>query len=127
MPFDWNDFFTLAERLSREADVASKRTAIGRAYYYVFNAALERAELTAGKHPKGTSVHLWCWNAYTNTQDDACRRIGILGDRLHDKRIRMDYKSAVVPQLDTEVARVLAEARSFTQQRAALDPRFPRP
>jgi hypothetical protein len=34
MPFDWNDFLSLARQLARSADEASKRTAKSRAYYY---------------------------------------------------------------------------------------------
>jgi hypothetical protein len=49
MPFDWNDFLTLAEELAARDDQASKRTAISRAYYSVFHAANARAERTTGR------------------------------------------------------------------------------
>src|SRR5277367_4866714 len=128
MPFDWKDYFTLAERLSKEPDTASKRTAIGRAYYYVYNTAVERAERTVGRPPKGrTGLHMWCWNVYSNTQDIACRRIGILGDRMLGRRIKADYHSLDIPRLDDEVTRTLEEARRFSIQISALDVRYPQP
>ena len=47
MPFDWNEFLTLARELAAKTDDASKRTAISRAYYCVFNLATARADFRA--------------------------------------------------------------------------------
>jgi len=51
MPFDWNEYLALARRLAAAGDEASKRSAISRAYYFVFNSAFSRAEATAGGYP----------------------------------------------------------------------------
>ena len=40
-PFDWIGYFTLADELSRRADEASLRSAMSRAYYYVYQLALQ--------------------------------------------------------------------------------------
>ena len=46
MPFDWNEFLTLAKALSRAvSDEASLRSAVSRSYYSAFKLAMERAEL----------------------------------------------------------------------------------
>ena len=37
--FDWHGFLTLAIKLSQEADEALSRSAISRAYYFVYNTA----------------------------------------------------------------------------------------
>ena len=51
-PFDWNQFLTLARTLSENADEASLRSAVSRAYYCAFNTAMARAE-AAGYRAKG--------------------------------------------------------------------------
>jgi hypothetical protein len=51
MPLDWNEYFVLARQLATARDEASKRSAISRAYYFVFNIAFFRAEATAGGYP----------------------------------------------------------------------------
>ena len=44
MPFDWSEFLTLADELGKRADEASLRSALSRAYYYVYHLALRRAQ-----------------------------------------------------------------------------------
>ena len=125
MPFDWKEFFTLAERLAKDADEASQRTAIGRAYYSVFNVAFARAESTAGKYPGGVSSHAWCWEKYTAAVSKECQRIGNTGGRLKRMRVQADYISAGIPRLEDEVRRVIMDATSLSFQLSALDPRLP--
>jgi hypothetical protein len=43
MAFDWNDYLAVASQLAPKLDEASRRTAISRAYYCVFNLANARA------------------------------------------------------------------------------------
>ena len=125
MPFDWNNYLTLAEQLATGPDEASKRTAISRAYYCVFNLAFARAESTAGRHPGKESYHNWCWKKYTNTRDGSCKQLGNDGIRMKRRRVKADYKAADIPRLDDEVRRMLEEARQFRTDLAALNPRYP--
>jgi hypothetical protein len=127
MPFDWNDFFALAEKLAVSADEASKRTAISRAYYSVFNLAFARAEATAGAFPGDESTHNWCWGKYIGTIDPDCRRLGFDGQRMKRGRVKADYKSAEIPRLSDEVKWMLQEAREFRAALLVLNPRYPRP
>lgn len=127
MPFDWNQFFTLAERLANEADDASRRTAISRAYYYVFNLAFERAESTAGNYPGDEGFHTWCWKKYTKTPDLDCKRIGILGGRMKRRRVEADYNSAYMPSIERDTQSALQDARDFSVQLPRLNPRYPLP
>jgi hypothetical protein len=127
MPFNWNDYLTLAEQLATMPDEAAKRTAISRAYYCVFNLAFARAELNAGPWPGAETMHKWCWSKYRATPDPSCRKLGIDGDRMKAKRVRADYKPADIPRLDDEVGRMLEEARQFQTAFQALPPRFPLP
>jgi uncharacterized protein (UPF0332 family) len=125
--FDWKDFLTLASDLAPKLDEASKRTAISRAYYCVFNLAIARAELRLGPRPKRTPSHQWCWEQYKKTDDLTCAKIGNLGDRLKRLRVDADYEARSDPRLDDNVARALVDAREFLEQLARLDARYPQP
>lgn len=127
MPFDWNDFLTLAQQLSTSADEASKRTAISRAYYCAFNLAFERAESVGCHHPKREGYHHWTWRKYSETPDPSCRKLGVEGSRMLALRVRADYKAGEIRRLDDTVLRILRDARQFLAALAALNPRYPLP
>jgi len=127
MSFDWNEYLVLARQLAAANDDASKRSAISRAYYFVFNIAFARAEDTAGRHPGSESFHKWCWDKYRKTPDVNCQQLGIDGDRMKRRRVRVDYKSADIPRLDDEVRRMLQEAQQFRVSLDALNRRYPLP
>jgi len=127
MAFDWNDFLTLASVLAPQRNEASKRTAISRAYYCVFNLAYVRAESKVGRRPQGERSHSWCWEQYQRTPDVTCAQLGIAGDRLKRMRTRADYNSLPIPRLDDQVERVLKDARKFLGDLASLDARYPHP
>ena len=127
MPFDWNNYLTLARQLAAAVDEASKRTAVSRAYYCVFNLAFARAESTAGRFQGGEGSHVWCWRKYTNTADMSCKRLGNVGDRMRRRRVKADYKAADIPRLPDEVNRMLLDADQFLLDLAALNPRYPLP
>lgn len=127
MPFDWNDFLSLARQLARSRDEASKRTAISRAYYCAFNLAYARAEKTVGPKPRDASYHQWCWDQYTSTNDRTCKQLGNAGQRMKARRVRADYKDADIHRLDDEVQRILEDVQQFLASLAALNPRYPLP
>jgi hypothetical protein len=127
MPFDWNEYFVLARQLATARDEASKRSAISRAYYFVFNIAFLRAEATAGSYHGGESYHKWCWDKYRRTPDATCQKLGIDGERMKQRRVRVDYKAADILRLDDEVRRMLLEAQQFRASLDALNPRYPLP
>ena len=130
MPFDWTNFLLLAEELATRADDAAKRTAISRAYYFVFHLAFARAESTAGPFQVGEGSHRWCCdkyaNTYTRTRDQVCNQLWLAGDRIKRRRIKADYKEDV-PRLLDEVNWTLEEARQFRENLALLDARYPLP
>jgi len=128
MPFDWNNFLSLAEQLALNDDEASKRTAISRAYYCIFNLAYARAELSVGPRPGGErSSHQWCWRQYKGTENQTCVKLGNAGDRLKRMRVEADYNPTVILRLDDEVERTLLDAQEFLADLATLDPQYPRP
>jgi hypothetical protein len=69
MAFDWRGFFLFAHELRNETDESKRRTSIGRAYYYAYNAALTEAKKLgfspfAAKASGGVHKRLveWCQN-----------------------------------------------------------------
>lgn len=127
MAFDWTNYLTLAEELATRPEEASKRSAISRAYYFVFHIAFTRAESAAGKCPVVGGEHSWCWTMYQHSPDPACQRLGYNGDILKRRRIDADYRSSTKLMLDREVQMTLREARKFRADLAALPDRFPQP
>jgi hypothetical protein len=125
MAFDWNNFLTLAEQLAQDNDEASQRTAIGRAYYAIFNVACERAIQNCGQ-PVGPK-HAWCWTQYRRNPNRRCRQIGLEGDRLKKLRNKADYESAAIPRLNETVTDTLTEAAQFQEDFLALPQHFPTP
>jgi hypothetical protein len=127
MPFDWNNFLTLAKDLTEGQDDASKRTAINRAYYCVFNLAFDRAVSAGCQYPGGEGRHRWCWRKYSETPDPSCRRLGVNGGRMAALRVRVDYEAADIPRLDEKALRMLTDAQQFLAALAALNPGYPVP
>jgi len=138
MPFDFNQFLTLATALAANPDEASQRTAISRAYYTVFHSARGRIELTVGtwedrKNParigrhKDLSSHEWCWKQFRETNDTACRQIAAEGDRMKTRRTKADYKPADYGNINAEVQRQLVAAAQLQADLAALNALYPAP
>lgn len=127
MPFDWNDFLSLAEELLQSDDEASHRTSISRAYYAIFNVAFERADRNCGPMPEeAKGFHKWCWDQYANTNHRDCRRLAVEGRRLRDRRVQADYKRESLDRHQESAADMIVQVTDFQTRLAALDPEFPR-
>jgi hypothetical protein len=127
MPFNWNDFLPLAQQLATSTDDASKRTAISRAYYCVFNLAFARAESTGCRYARGEGYHQWCWRKYSETPDSSCRKLGVDGKRMLARRVRADYDAREIPRLGDTALRTVADAQQSLAALGALNPRYPLP
>lgn len=130
MPFDWQEFLGLAERLLTMDTEASYRSAISRAYYSFFNPAFERAQKNncCNFQPDASGgMHVRCWGAYKKSPDPRCTKLGIDGDRLREQRVKADYKSGEYLRLKEEAERFIRDVKALHQALAALDPRYPAP
>lgn len=125
-PFDWTGYYTLADELAKRADEASLRSAISRAYYYVYQLALKRAETNGFKARPDEGVHKQLWRNFNASPDPGCRKLGEIANRLMDKRLMADYRS-IYPRISDEVPAMLTDARKFATGLGALDARFPDP
>lgn len=138
MPFDFNEFLTLAVELSARNDEAAQRSSISRAYYSAYHLALTRAETQVGsykrrkdpnriaRHKEKTS-HVWCWLQFIETNDVACNQLGVNADRMKRRRHIADYEKADDPNLAAQVQRQIIEARQFQADIAAQAANLPSP
>ena len=112
MPFDWRDFLLFAHELRKEAQESKQRTAIGRAYYYVYNAALIEAR-KLGYNPNTPShKRLWSWYQAHQANADVVA-LGISGITLQARRTSADYNLASLTSLQQDLQKQLDEAREF--------------
>jgi uncharacterized protein (UPF0332 family) len=126
MPFEWSDFLTLAEDLANRGDEASLRSALSRAYYYVYHLALNRAERNQFKAQSGEGTHTQLWRLYRLNPDPDCKKLAEIAARIKEKRERADYNSSYA-RIDEDVPGMLADARDFAIRLARLPVRHPDP
>jgi uncharacterized protein (UPF0332 family) len=122
-PFDWSGYFELAGELGKRSDEASHRTAISRAYYFIYHIAIEFAETNIEfKLASGEPSHKQVWRLFSNSEELECQRLASIADRIKEKRIRADYDPIFV-RLEEEVPSILASAQDLANRLVKLDPR----
>lgn len=124
MAFNWAEFFSLAEQLSRSTDEASRRTAISRAYYFVFHVADDRAKANNYRRPEDGTTHSSLWSYYERNNNADCKRIAFIGRRLHDRRVRADYKGDF-NRIGEEMAQILIDAKRCADFVRKLPSQYP--
>ena len=122
--FNWSGYLHLAEELSKRSDEASLRSALSRAYYYVYHLALERAEANDFKPIHGEGTHTQLWRLFILSPEPACKQLAILAGRLKEKRERADYNKNF-SRIEEEVPEVLLDAHNFAAQLEKLPTRHP--
>jgi uncharacterized protein (UPF0332 family) len=125
-PFDWSEYFTLADELAKRTEESCRRSAMGRAYYYVYHLALARAINNGLIVRPGEGTHTQLWRNYNSSPDPDTRKLGQIAQRLKEKRERADYQPRYA-RLEEEIPEMLTEARDFANRLSVLPPRFPRP
>lgn len=125
-PFDWSGYLTLASELAKRSDEASMRSALSRAYYYVYHLALTRAQNNGFTALSGEGKHQQLWRNFSRSPEPDCRRLAEIASRLKDKRERADYESIYV-RITEEIPEMLADAQRFASGLQKLNPRHPNP
>jgi len=125
-PFDWSLYLQVARDLASQGKEANLRSSISRAYYYVFNIALQRAQRNQFAPTRGESTHIQLWRLYNQSPEPVCIRLGEIGLRLKLQRERADYASHY-SRIADDVPAVLDDAERFGQILADLAPRHPNP
>ena len=89
--FDWSRYLTLATQLSANADEASQRSSMSRAYYCVYHKALERAVANGYVDQR---KHFELWELYNrNSPDRDCRKLYGMGTRMKKERVDADLQT----------------------------------
>jgi uncharacterized protein (UPF0332 family) len=120
--FNWSEYLKLADDLSRKPDEASHRTAISRAYYFVYHTASAKAVANGYVDKKS---HAALWQHFRKESNRQCRKVAKIGSRMKRDRIRADY-DATFPRIGTLVPPRLGEAQSFVNEVAAIPPGPPK-
>lgn len=124
MAFEWRDYLTLADELSRREGEACLRTAISRSYYYIYHLARQRLHDNQFIIIRGEGTHKQVWEKFENDADFRCKKLYELAKVLHDKRNRADYELPYA-RIGSEFPAILERARRFAEDLAALDKRLP--
>jgi hypothetical protein len=124
--FDWSEYLNLARELASRKEEACLRSSLSRAYYYVYNLALIRAERNGFVSVQGESTHGQLWRLFNKSPEPECINLGQIALRLKEKRERADYKP-LYRRLEEEVPQVLADAQDFAARMNRLAPRHPDP
>lgn len=125
-PFDWSEYFKLAGELAKRKDEAALRSALSRAYYYVYHLALSRALDNGFTTRSGEGTHTQMWRNYSGSPEPDCRKLAEIGGRLKEKRERADYNQ-IYARIHEEIPDMLADAQDFAARLQKLNPRFPNP
>ncbi len=118
--FNWADYLTLATTLSANADEASQRSAISRAYYSAFHAATIHARAN-GYNERS---HGRLWKMYQQDSDLNSRRLSVIGNLMKKAREDADYVAQVARVIDVMTDQ-LARATQFANTLAQVPVRSP--
>lgn len=124
-PFGWSDYLNLAVELGARTDEASLRSAISRAYYYVYHLALERAQANGFKFVSG-GTHTQLRRVFSESPEPDCMKLGTIAGRLKRQRERADYDNVFV-RVNEEIPGALADVQDFATLLTRLPARHPNP
>jgi uncharacterized protein (UPF0332 family) len=125
-PFDWTGYLALAQEFATRNEEACLRSSVSRAYYFVYNLALSRAERNGFVYKPGESTHVQLWRLFSKSPEPECFYLGQIALRMKQKRKMADYGS-FYRRIEEEVPQVLLEARNFAARLGKLAPRHPDP
>jgi uncharacterized protein (UPF0332 family) len=126
LPFDWSQYFRLADELARRPEESALRSALSRAYYYVYHLALQRSQANGFIIVSGEATHKQLWRNFNGSPEPDCRKLAEIAGRLKEKRERADYDDNY-KRLADEIPEMLADAQDFAARLQRLDPRHPNP
>lgn len=113
--FEWRQFLRVAKDLASapDADEATRRTAIGRAYYACFN--LARLYLVAANRMpplQRRDVHEYVWQQFSSSLNALELKVGQTGFRLRSYRNRADY-DRMFPNLARDIDNMMGQAEQL--------------
>lgn len=108
MPFVWLDYLGLAKRLGAQADEASLRSAVSRAYYASHHLCSDYCESFMGFQRPVRNVHdAVCMHLYRGNQKE--KKIALKLKRLKNNRGKVDYKLGTINKKFAENSLIWAD------------------
>jgi hypothetical protein len=123
-PFNWSEYYRVAQELSNHTAECYLRTSISRAYYYVFHLGRKRVEENRFQLLR-SDAHKQVWEKFSDSPDHRCRKLAEAAKRLKQKREAADYEQ-FYPQIAKDAPALAALAAQFATDLASLDPALPR-
>ena len=93
--FDWVQYLVLARELGGQKLESAQRSAVSRAYYAAYNAALAYCNTHHIHIFNNGGSHEDLWNTFEGEGDLIMRTVSTKGNRLRRKRTKADYDSEV--------------------------------
>ena len=112
--------------MQRRSDEASLRTAISRAYYSIYNAALNRPAVSQYRIDQKLSAHEELWGLYERN-DGECKRLANIAKRLKARRVKADYQNFSYPRVADDLMGVISDAKICATILSELDTELPKP
>jgi hypothetical protein len=125
--FAWPSYLKLAEELANSTDEGSLRTAISRAYYYVYHLGLERAERNGFARNPNEPAHSQLWVIYSGNPDAACKKLAEIANRIKFNRVKADYYHIFPGRLAEETNDTIESAKDFASKLDNLRISLPKP
>ena len=123
--FEWEQLLDVAEDLAQRIEEPYLRTAIGRAYYYVFHLARRRLLANSFYFSLGGDSHRQVWEKFSGSPDNQCKLLALTANFLKERRIKADYE-ANYARIEEDIPLVIEKAKKFAAQLAQLNPQLPR-
>jgi len=124
-PFDWSEYHSLAQELVKQSGESYLRTAVSRAYYYVFHLARQRLIDNRFIILEKQDSHKQVWEKFIASPDHRCRKLAETGKRLKEKRETADYEPHF-PKIEKDAQAMVALAAQFASELSHLDANLPR-
>jgi uncharacterized protein (UPF0332 family) len=125
MTFSWADYLIVAEHLMAHSAASGYaegclRSAVSRAYYAALNTTRSLLRDQWGiEVPETSEVHRFVPRWFMDEEDPEQQEIGILLDRLRDRRRKADYEDEIT-KVSSLAARALADAQIVIDRVLAL-------
>lgn len=106
MPFDWKQYLSFADELSKRSEEAALRSAVSRAYYAAFCTARNHLRRKGEQIPDSEQTHKIVWESFQQ-RGKTYAAVYQNGIRLRSRRRQADYEDEIkdISYLVTEAMR----------------------
>jgi uncharacterized protein (UPF0332 family) len=110
MPFDWKQYLSFADELSKRSEEAALRSAVSRAYYAAFCTARNHLRGKGEQIPDSEQTHKVVWESFQR-RGKTYAAVYQNGVRLRSRRRQADYEDEI-KDLSNLVTEALRDAKN---------------